>query len=284
MWEIRLKIANFGSFQEASFARDLRDPKSTSGGVYCAYLDHIRFVPCFGCAESKSQILTAVPSLIFFCQTQVYVWMDYQLFNFGIVSWKRYPVSQLRGNFSVTHAKESFRLTHILTLCVLSLLTTLHPTFPTVHCQHNSTCSKTMRQWFKWSTKDEVQTLGTSQERTEGIFTTMQLNSMLTFWQIRRPCESNDVRTFFFRKTFLMLSFRKAPCNVSVEDTHQKYWKQVALWMVTLPWNNWVIVRFIVTKTRGIFLQGCSISRKRRETSCKLMHHLGSWESKKFVR
>ena len=35
---------------------------------------------------------------------------------------------------------------------------------------------------------------------------------------------------------------------------------------------------------RGIFLQGCCISRKRRKTSCKLILRLKSWENKGFVR
>ena len=41
---------------------------------------------------------------------------------------------------------------------------------------------------------------------------------------------------------------------------------------------------FIVLKTRGILLQGCSSSRKQRETSCKLILHLRSGENKGFVR
>ena len=48
------------------------------------------------------------------------------------VSWKHFPESQPRDFLSVTHAKESFRLTHILTIVFLSQLTTCHPTFPTV--------------------------------------------------------------------------------------------------------------------------------------------------------
>ena len=49
--------------------------------------------------------------------TQVYEWMDYQLFNLGNVSWKHYPVSRRRVTLSVTHPKESLRLGHILTMC-----------------------------------------------------------------------------------------------------------------------------------------------------------------------
>ena len=53
---------------------------------------------------------------------------------------------------------------------------------------------------------------------TIGMFTTMQLNSLLSLWQIRRPKESRDARRFS-RKTLLLLSFRRAPSDVSGDDT-----------------------------------------------------------------
>ena len=48
---------------------------------------------------------------------------------------------------------------------------------------------------------------------------------------------------------------------------HQTYENQVALWMVTWFWNKWAIMIFSGLKTRGVFLYGCFISRKRREIS-----------------
>ena len=62
-----------------------------------------------------------------------------------------------------------------------------------------------------------------------------------------------------------------------------KYWNQVALWMVTWLWSNWAIMSLFVHKTRGIFLQGCSSFRQRRETSCKLILYFRSWQNKEFV-
>ena len=69
-------------------------------------LDHTRLFPFRGCARSKPQFLTAVPSLKLFRLTQVYVWMGCQLYNFGRVCWKHYPVHHARETWSVTHARE----------------------------------------------------------------------------------------------------------------------------------------------------------------------------------
>ena len=88
-----------------------------------------------GCARSKPQFLIAVESLNLFRLTLIYVWMAYQLYNLENVSWKRHPQSQPRETLSVTHAKESFRLTHILTLVFSSQWTKFHPSCPTVHTQ-----------------------------------------------------------------------------------------------------------------------------------------------------
>ena len=92
---VRNQIADckLGSFQHASFARDLRDPKSTSGGVYCAYLDHIRLFPFFGRVRSKPQILTAVQNLKLFRLTLVHAWTVY--FTYG---WNSAILGMCLGN------------------------------------------------------------------------------------------------------------------------------------------------------------------------------------------
>ena len=72
-------------FLEASFAGDVRDSKSTSGGVLCVFGLHLVF-QFRGCARSKMQFLTKLIRL-----TQVYAWMVYQLYNLESVFWKRFP-------------------------------------------------------------------------------------------------------------------------------------------------------------------------------------------------
>ena len=58
-------------------------------------------------------------SLKLFRWTQVYVWMDYQLYNSGSVV-----------TLSFANAKESFRLAHILTMLFLNQLTMFHQKIP----------------------------------------------------------------------------------------------------------------------------------------------------------
>ena len=113
MWEIRLRTANFDDFKMLHLQATC-ETQNQRQEVYCAYLDDTRLFPFRGCARSKPQFLTAVPSLKLYRLTQVDVWMTRKLFNFGSVI-------------------------HTLTSVYLSPLTTFHPTFPTVLTQPNST-------------------------------------------------------------------------------------------------------------------------------------------------
>ena len=98
-------------FRDASFADGLRDP-SQRQEVCCAYSDHIRLLQFHGCARSKPQILTAVPSLKLFRLVQIHEWPAYKRFNYGTVCLKRYPISQPRGTFFAS----STRTSHVLSL------------------------------------------------------------------------------------------------------------------------------------------------------------------------
>ena len=151
--------SKLGGFQDMLHSQVTCGIQNQRQEVCCAYLDHTRLFPSRGCARSKPQFLTAVESLKLFRLTQVHVWMVYQLYNFGSAYWKDYPVDQPRETLSVTDAKESSRLIHMLTLVYLSPLTTFLATFPTAPTQPNSTSSKTLRQWSKRSAKDEAQNL-----------------------------------------------------------------------------------------------------------------------------
>ena len=78
--------------------------------------------------EAFFPFLTAMQSLKFFRLMQVYVWMDRQLINSGIVAWKRFQVSQPTETLSLTNAKQSSRVTHMLTSVCLRQLATFRPT------------------------------------------------------------------------------------------------------------------------------------------------------------
>ena len=133
--ENQIEGCKLGLFQD-SFAGGLRDSKSTSGYLLCHFGLH---TVCSSFADVQEA------NRSFSHQDAGLRMEDYQLFNFGNVSWEHYPMSQPRETLSVTHAKESFRLTRILAV-VLSQLSTFHRTFPTVHMQPNSTYSRKMRQ------------------------------------------------------------------------------------------------------------------------------------------
>ena len=156
MWEFELKMSKLGLFQDASLAGDLRDSKSTSRGLLCVFGSHT-FVPISWMCRSEPHLLTASQSLTLFRLTQVYVWMVYWLFNFGSASWKHCPVKLPRRTCCVTNAIESFRLVHILSTVYLSQIDHVPPNIQNnSQIQSNSTSSKTMRQWSKWSTKDDA--------------------------------------------------------------------------------------------------------------------------------
>ena len=149
--------------------------------------------------------------------------MDHQLFNQENVSWQLCPVSQPRDTLSVTQAKESFRLTIVL----LSRLTTNIPnsshstqhylfedkwrgdprdqqmTKPKPKARHKNAQSRfglvVSESEFGSFYVDKKYMPTTDQLAdmlTKGIFTKMQWNSLLGLWHIRRPDESNDVRSF----------------------------------------------------------------------------------------
>ena len=135
MWATRLKIAKLEIFQDASFAGDLRDLKSTSGST--------RLFPFRCCARSKPQFLTAVldPS-----------WRrdGSPALQIGDCVLETLSSEPAKGNLE-RHTRErvSPSLSHTDTIVFLSRLTTFHSTLPSVQKQSNSTCSKTMRQCSK---------------------------------------------------------------------------------------------------------------------------------------
>ena len=97
-----------------------------------------------GLARSKPQFLTAVQILKFFRQTQVYVWMDYQLFNFGNVL-DTQSSKPSKGNLE-HHTSERVILSHShLDNCVFESIGHV-PRNISNNSQSNSSFSKTMRQ------------------------------------------------------------------------------------------------------------------------------------------
>ena len=133
-----------------------------------------------------------------------------------------------------------------------------------------------------------------SDQLTKGMFTTMQKHFC---WLCVNSGDLMNHMSFaaFFHKSISCSVFSKDPSDVSGDEssqecwpdmasTRKKSWSQVAFWINTWPWSTWANLSLLVHKTRGIFLQISSPNRKRRETSCKLIPLLRSWEYKGFVR
>ena len=120
-------------FLEASFAGDVRDSTSTSGGVLRVFGLHLVF-QFRGCATSKMQFLTAVKSLKLIRLTQVYAWMVYQLCNLESVFWKRFP--KICWCFPAVMGRVTVELT--------VGLTHMHPLFTSSHVvsQHSRPTNK----------------------------------------------------------------------------------------------------------------------------------------------
>ena len=159
MRAIKLKIANL-FFSEMLLLQVTCVIQIQRQGVNCVPLHHTRLSRFRGCARSKPQFLTDVQSLNLLRLTQVDVWMVCWLFNFeACVGNVIQQASQ--GELWASQTRQSHFVSFTfwqLTIVCLGQLTTFHSTFPTVRTQPNSTHSKTLRQWSKWSTKDEAQT------------------------------------------------------------------------------------------------------------------------------
>ena len=218
MWEIKLEDPKFGSFQDSSFAGDMPDSLIKIGRfIVRVWITHV----CSefrGCARLKPQFLTAVQGLKLLPLTQFSLLDGLQLFNLENVCCEHYRVSQPRETLSVTNAKDSFRLVHILTIVYLNPLTTFRRTFRAALIQPNSSFSKTdaaviqtinngrsPNLWHVTRTqrvdldglfermnldhstiKKNLQTNDQLADiLTKGKFTTMQWHALLTLWQLR---------------------------------------------------------------------------------------------------
>ena len=161
-------------FHGVSSAGDLRDAKSTSGGLLCVLGSHT-FVPISRMCKKQTAVShSSAESEIMSLDRFTCEWITSSSV-LGECLGNIYPVSQPWETLSVTNVKESFRLIHTLTIVCMSQLTMLHPTFPTAHTQPNSICWKTMRQWSKWSTKP---TLGARDQNSPSRF------GLVVFWRL----------------------------------------------------------------------------------------------------
>ena len=134
MWEIRWQMANSVHSKMLHLQGFTGFNINIRRCVLCVFESH-KCLPIPWMCQKQTGVFHSSAGSEIVSPDAVNVWMDYQLVNLENVSWKHYPASQPRRTLSVTHAKESFRLTHILTIVFLSEFTTFHPSCQTVHTQ-----------------------------------------------------------------------------------------------------------------------------------------------------
>ena len=220
-----------------------------------AYLDRTRVFPSHGCARSKPQILTSLPSLKLFRLTRAYVWMIYELFNFGSVCWKHDPVSQSRETLSVIDVSFTF-----WQLCLW-----VHRPRSAEHSQQLSLNqlsiiedNAAMIQMINKGRSPKVRHV----TRTHGVDLEWLSEQMILDHSIFIPCwncgKSDDPMNQVLSAAILtnpsLAHLQQSPnqcrkwrhkprvltrCGI---NTRAKYWNQVAFWTSIWPWNNWEIM------------------------------------------
>ena len=134
--ENNIEDCKLGFFQNASFAGDVQDSTSTSGGLLCVFGSHTFVLVLSMCkkqtavSHSSGLRMNGLPAL------------EYGEFAVETLSCKP------GATVGVTDAKNSCRI-HIWIIVYLSQLTKFHPTFPKAHIQFNTTYSKIMRRSSK---------------------------------------------------------------------------------------------------------------------------------------
>ena len=109
-------------FQDASCAGDLKDSKSTSGGMLCMFGTRTSVPLSWKCKKRKC--LTAEQSLRSFRLMQDFGWMDYQHSNFWECAWKH-------GQLCAPGATPSINEMSLIELSVLSMFLQISPTVQT---------------------------------------------------------------------------------------------------------------------------------------------------------
>ena len=141
----QIEDCKLGLFQDASFAVDLRDSKSTPGGLLCVFGSHTFVSISWICKKQTAVSHSSAESKIILLDAGLRILGLPALQCWGVCLGQLFS-KPAKGTWSVTNVKASFRLIHILAIVYLSQLTMFHPTFPTAHTQPNSTYSKTVRQ------------------------------------------------------------------------------------------------------------------------------------------
>ena len=234
MWEIKLEDPKLGSFQDASFAGDLPDSKSKSGGLLCVFGSHT-FVPNFVDVQDANRSFSQQCRVWnYFPWRSFHFWMIYQLFNLGKCVLQTLSSEPTKWNLERHKCERFIPSRSHSDNCVFESIDHVPPNIP--YSSHStqlfifedrcgSDPNDQQRTKSKPLARDEnaksrfglivwenefgsfhhkktwEQTISWPISWQKECFTTMQWHALLTLWQLRSLYEANDVRNFS-RKPF----------------------------------------------------------------------------------
>ena len=143
----QIEYINFGLFQDASFAGDMRDSKSMSRGVLCVFGSHT-FVPFWWMCKKQTAVSHSNAESENISPDASLRMGGLPALQFGECVLETLSSKQVEGNLE-RHTSEKVILSHShVDKCVfwVNWRPAYHPTIPTIHTQPNSAKKKTMRQ------------------------------------------------------------------------------------------------------------------------------------------
>ena len=247
MWRIKLKIANL-VYSRTLHLQATWEIQNQRQEVYCAYLDHTHLFQFRGCARSKPQFLSgSAESEIISLDAGLRV-DGLPALQFGECVLETSSSKPDMGN-PERHTRE--KVIPSPSHSANSVFESIDHVPPNIPNSSHSTqlylfednvvviqmFNKGRSPNLKHVTRTHRVDLDWSFERlnldhsivikyvrtTDKLDTTMQWNSLLILWQIRRPYASKWCPQLF-SQTLLLLSFGKAPSVVSGDDTARERW------------------------------------------------------------
>ena len=315
----QIEDCKLGLFQDASFTRDLRDLKNQRQEVYCACLDHTRLFQLRGCARSKPQFLTAVQSLIFSPGAGLRVDGSLAL-QFGECLGKT-SSKPARGNFerhirervipshshsdnyffieSIDHVPPNIPYVFEDTAAVIQMIKKgRSPNLKHVTRTHRVDLGRFVWEsepgsFYFWSKYVRV-TDQLADLLTKGIFTTLRVAFIVDFMATQTTVWINWCPQLFLANLSLVelqQNPKRCPQVMTQIGNVDQKWSENASKVSKsgcaldgpLALEQLHYCEFLCTQDKRDLLAGCTISRRRRDTSCKLWYCISDLEKTKVV-
>ena len=319
----QIEDCKLGLFQDASFAGDLRDLKNQRQEVYCTSLDHTRLFQFRGCARSKPQFLTAVQSLIFYPGAGLRVDGSLGLqFVLERLSSKGNFERHMRERVIPSHSHSDIFWINWPRTTQHSQQFRLNPTLPVRrHCGSDSNDQERTKPKPEARHENAQSRSGSGANLDHSIFdqnTCEQQINWRIFWQVESSPHGSGIHCWlrgnsddrmdqmmfaaFSRKPFSCRTLAKPQGMSQVMTQHEsvdQIWSENASKVSKsgcaldghLALEQLRNCEFLCTQDKRDLLAWCTISRKRRDTSCKLRYCIsdlektkGLWDNQSFQR